>query len=201
MKKILAFVAAISVLMACGGNSGKKQTVEQKAVSYVQQLLKFEENEDYEQLEKLEAEMQKWYESLSDEDKAKADEAAMKYIEELENEYEAEKCCEATKECACDEECTYEEVVAEEEEEVAATANEWDELLDQYEEYVDEYVKLYKKVANGDMTALTKATELAEEMAELSEKVSEASAELTTAQAKRLADIAQKYADAANSLY
>lgn len=38
MKKLMIIFAALGLLVACGGNSEKKQTVEQKAVSYMEQL-------------------------------------------------------------------------------------------------------------------------------------------------------------------
>ena len=38
MKKIMILVAALGLLMACGGNS-EKQTIEQKAIEYSEKAL------------------------------------------------------------------------------------------------------------------------------------------------------------------
>lgn len=37
---------------------------------------------------------------------------------------------------------------------MAADSSDWDKLLDEYEQYVDQYVKTYKKAMNGDMSAM-----------------------------------------------
>lgn len=66
--------------MACGGNSEKKQTVEQKAVSYMEQLLKAEQAGDEAKIEKLESELEAWAEGLSDEDEAKAQAAVQEWM-------------------------------------------------------------------------------------------------------------------------
>ena len=84
MKKILALIAALGLIMACGGNSGNsgksKMTVEEKAIDYLEQVSEANENYDYETLEKVYKEMEVWYNGLSEEDQAKADAAAEKYM-------------------------------------------------------------------------------------------------------------------------
>lgn len=83
MKKIIILVAALGLLMACGGNSKKAElTVEQKAVSYMEQLMDAELAGDAEKVTKLEAELEEWAESLSDEDEAKAQMAAEEWMME-----------------------------------------------------------------------------------------------------------------------
>ena len=95
MKKffVLMMVAAMSI--ACGGNNAEKKegevklTVEQQVKDYEKQIEELTkqyeaavEAGDFEKIEKLEKkvaelaeEADKWYEGLSKEDKAKADEA------------------------------------------------------------------------------------------------------------------------------
>ena len=97
MKKffVLMMVAAMSI--ACGGNNAEKKegevklTVEQQAKDYEKQLKKLTtemveammagDEKKAEKLHKkavkLEKEMVDWYDSLSEEDKAKVDEATM----------------------------------------------------------------------------------------------------------------------------
>ena len=97
MKKffVLMMVAAMSI--ACGGNNAEKKegevklTVEQQAKDYEKQLKKLTtemveammagDEKKAEKLQKkavkLEKEMVDWYDSLSEEDKAKVDEATM----------------------------------------------------------------------------------------------------------------------------
>ncbi len=53
-----------------------------------------------------------------------------------------------------------ESVEAEEEsvevkEETATSNEDWDAVLESYESYIDQYVKLMKKAANGDVSAIT----------------------------------------------
>lgn len=73
MKKIMILVAALGLLMACGGNSGK--TVEQQAVEYSEKAYEAMLEQDFQKLMEIAEETEKWYESLSEEDKAKADKA------------------------------------------------------------------------------------------------------------------------------
>lgn len=79
MKKIIIAAIALAMFVACGGNGNgneKKVTVEDQAIEYSEQMLKAMEAGDFDKMEKLEAEMEKWYESLSEEDQEKADDAA-----------------------------------------------------------------------------------------------------------------------------
>lgn len=72
----------------------------------------------------------------------------------------------------------------------------WDDLLDEYEAYVNQYIKYYKKSQQGDMAALEEAMSLLEEARDLAERIEAASGELSTAQAQRLVRIQQKMANA-----
>jgi DNA-binding ferritin-like protein len=72
----------------------------------------------------------------------------------------------------------------------------WDKLLDEYEKYVDQYIKTYKKAMQGDMTALGEYVKLAEKAQKLAEKLENAEDEMTPAQMKRYIKITEKMANA-----
>ncbi len=78
----------------------------------------------------------------------------------------------------------------------ATSQNDWDAVLDEYEEYIDKYLKLYKKAQAGDVSAATEYASLLEKAQSLSEKLSNASGDLTPAQASRFAKLQQKIANA-----
>lgn len=73
----------------------------------------------------------------------------------------------------------------------------WDEVLDEYEEFVDQYVKFFKKAQAGDMSALTEYMECLESAVSLQEKLEDAESDLSMAQVKRLNKIILKIANAA----
>ena len=79
MKKILAIMCAAALLVACGGEKKKELTVEEQVKSYFEQLEKMSESGDVEAALELYAEMETWYDGLSEEDKAKADAAIEEY--------------------------------------------------------------------------------------------------------------------------
>lgn len=73
-----------------------------------------------------------------------------------------------------------------------------DKMLDDYEEYVDQYIVYAKKINNGDMTAMKEYTEImqkANDYAESMEKVKD-DEEVTPAQMKRMLEIQTKMAGA-----
>lgn len=76
--------------------------------------------------------------------------------------------------------------------------DEIDKLLDEYEQYVDQYIKTYKKAMNGDMTASQDLVRLADTGTKLVKRIENASAKtkMTEAQAKRYLKISQKLMDA-----
>ena len=91
-------LAASAVLFACGGNGNnnskdaekgadtektqkaKKQTVEEKAVSYAEQLKEAFEAGNVAKAEKIMAEMEAWGETLSPSDQMKAEEALENFM-------------------------------------------------------------------------------------------------------------------------
>lgn len=82
-----------------------------------------------------------------------------------------------------------------------AKATDWDSILDDYEKFVDSYIKLLAKSNSGDMTALTDSIAMLEKATKLSEKLENAEDELSQEQMIRLAKIAAKLSQAAMSLY
>ena len=93
-------LAASAVLFACGGNGNgnnnsndaekgadtektqkaEKQTVEEKAVSYAEQIMKAMEAGDMAEAEKIMAEMEAWGETLTPAEQIKAGEAQARYL-------------------------------------------------------------------------------------------------------------------------
>ncbi|MBQ2351037.1 MAG: hypothetical protein II394_02365, partial [Bacteroidales bacterium] len=72
----------------------------------------------------------------------------------------------------------------------------WDAFLDEYEEYVDDYVALYKKAMNGDMDALSEYAEVLKDAQDLSNKLSKAKGSMSSSQVARYTKITNKMANA-----
>ncbi len=85
-----------------------------------------------------------------------------------------------------------EEAVAEESS--ASTSNNWDKILDEYEQYCNKAASLSKKAMSGDVSALTEYSSLVEQAESLSDKLENAKSDLTPAQVQRLNKIAAKFA-------
>lgn len=86
------------------------------------------------------------------------------------------------------------------EETVASSDSEdWDEILDEYEDVVDQYIKLLKKSQDGDIDALTGYLEMMEKATDLYDKMNEAD-DLSTKQLSRLEKIQTKFIKAAADL-
>lgn len=77
--------------------------------------------------------------------------------------------------------------------------NDWDSVLDDYEKFVDKYIKLFKKAQNGDTSAITEYAECLEKAQGLQEKLENAKSNLTSKQANRLAKIINKFSNAITS--
>ena len=80
---------------------------------------------------------------------------------------------------------------------VSTSSTNWDEVLDDYEEYVDKYISLMKKASNGDLSAMTEYVTFMEKAEKLSDKLDKAESEMTSAQLKRYVEITQKMTNAA----
>lgn len=81
----------------------------------------------------------------------------------------------------------------------ASASSDWDDVLDEYEEFVDNYIKLLKKAKDGDLSAMTQYVPMMEKAQKLANKLDKAG-ELTPAQAARYAKINARMAQAAQSL-
>ncbi|MBO7231491.1 MAG: hypothetical protein J6V20_08840 [Bacteroidaceae bacterium] len=79
---------------------------------------------------------------------------------------------------------------------ICVAEDEWDKILNEYEKYVDLYVKTYKKAMAGDMSALLEYAKLAEKAQALAEKIDKAKDEISESQLARYAKITQKMAEA-----
>lgn len=75
--------------------------------------------------------------------------------------------------------------------------NSYDEMLDSYEEFVDQYIKLMKKAKQGDMSATTEYMDYLQKAQELGEKMANAKGDLTAKQLARYTKIMAKMAKAA----
>lgn len=91
-----------------------------------------------------------------------------------------------------------EEVMDEPAEEVPSSSSsaDWDDVLDSYENYVDKYITLAKKVEAGDMSAMAEYTSLMEEAQELGERLDGAKGEMSASQMARYNKIAMKMLNA-----
>lgn len=71
---------------------------------------------------------------------------------------------------------------------------EWDQMLNEYEEYVDSYIRYYKKAMKGDMSALHSYSELLEKAEGLQESIEKAqsSNQLSMKQITRMSEIQTK---------
>ena len=77
------------------------------------------------------------------------------------------------------------------------TVEDYDSLLNSYEEYVDQFISYQEKANNGDTDALTEYQTLMEKAKELSEKLEKAKGDMSSSQAQRYLDITTKMTNAA----
>ena len=206
MKKLFLILAATVVLFACGNGSKKKAlTVEEQAVAYYEQMMNADG--DWDKMDALMEEIEKWYEGLSEEDQEKADAAMEKamyadfegdeddWYSDEEDEDDDWYADEDDDWYADEEEDEYEYEEVEEVTPVAVT-NDWDEYLDRYEDFVDGYIRVSKKAMNGDVNAALELSELAIELGEYAEELEDAADEMTVSQAARLVKISDKISKA-----
>lgn len=71
-------------------------------------------------------------------------------------------------------------------------SGDWDSVLDDFEDFVDSYVKLYKKAMDGDMSAISEYPKVLSKAESLSNKLSNAESDLTSAQLSRYTKILNK---------
>lgn len=85
-----------------------------------------------------------------------------------------------------------EEANAEETEETTTSDVDFDEYLDSYEEYVDQYRSLMQKASEGDMSALAEYPAMMQKAQEMGEKMQNLSGDLTPAQLARFQKLQMK---------
>ena len=76
----------------------------------------------------------------------------------------------------------------------------WDALLNSYEQYVDKYISYMNKAAKGDMSALSEYPALMEKAQELSDRMVEAQGEMSSSQWNRYMKITTKMTEAAQKI-
>ena len=120
--------------------------------------------------------------------------------EELEDEYDDEE--ELSDEELEDEYDDEEELSDEEseEDEESTSATDLDEFLDNYEDYVNSYIKIAKKAQKGDATAIQELPALLESANELQSNLEEEMDNFTTTQASRFSKIQAKLMQAASGM-
>jgi hypothetical protein len=84
--------------------------------------------------------------------------------------------------------------------ESSSGSEDWDALLNSYEQYVDKYISYAKKAANGDMSALEEYPSLLEKAQEFSEKMENAQGDMSASQWARYIKITNKMATAASHM-
>lgn len=86
----------------------------------------------------------------------------------------------------------------EESNEISANSNEdWDELLDAYEEYADKTISYAQKIAEGDMSVISEYPELMEKAKEFGDKMKGAEGNMSSSQWARYMKITEKLTEAA----
>jgi hypothetical protein len=79
----------------------------------------------------------------------------------------------------------------------ADNSNSWDKILNDYEKFADEYIKLLKKAQAGDMSALSEYPSVLEKAESLSNQLASAGSDLTSKQLAKFTKIQTKIANAA----
>ena len=82
----------------------------------------------------------------------------------------------------------------------ATGSEDWDSMLDSYEEYVDKYIVLVKKAAKGDMSAMAEYAGLMQKAQELSDKMNGAQGDMSASQWARYLKITTKMTTAAQEM-
>lgn len=80
--------------------------------------------------------------------------------------------------------------------EESSSSEDWDAILDEYENYCTKLASLSKKAMSGDMSAITEYTSMLESAQSLQEKLEKAESDMTAAQVARLNKIVNKMASA-----
>ena len=76
-------------------------------------------------------------------------------------------------------------------------SEDWDQILKDYDEYTDQYIKLIKKVKNNDMSAMSEYADMYEKANKLGEELTGGQSSLTPEQMGKMMKIQTKLANAA----
>ena len=87
-----------------------------------------------------------------------------------------------------------------EEEPASDDGEDWDALLDSYEEYVDSYISLLKKASDGDLSAMSEYTDYLNKAEEFGKKLENSTDEMSVSQVARLNKITQKMLQAVQDM-
>ena len=80
------------------------------------------------------------------------------------------------------------------------TSEDWNAVLEAYEKYVDQYIRMMERVNKGDNTAISEYPGLLAKAEELQNKLERAKDEMTSAQINRLYKIQKKLLDATQAM-
>lgn len=82
----------------------------------------------------------------------------------------------------------------------SSSSQDWDAMLDSYEEYVDNYISLLKKAANGDRSAMAEYPALMKKAQEFSNEMKNAQGSMSASQLARYTKISTKMLKAAQEM-
>lgn len=82
----------------------------------------------------------------------------------------------------------------------ASSSTDWDEVLDEYDAYITEYIAVVEKASNEDMSALADCASLLSQAQSLGNKLENAQGEMSSSQVARYTRISARLADAAAKL-
>lgn len=84
---------------------------------------------------------------------------------------------------------------------ISSSSNEdWDELLDSYEQYVDKYISYLKKASKGDLSAISEYPSLMEKAQEFDNKIKNVENDMSVSQWARYNKISMKMLEAAQNM-
>ena len=84
---------------------------------------------------------------------------------------------------------------------ISSSSNEdWDELLDSYEQYVDKYISYLKKASKGDLSAISEYPSLMKKAQEFDNKIRNVESEMSVSQLTRYNKISMKMLEAAQNM-
>ena len=80
------------------------------------------------------------------------------------------------------------------------SSGDFDDLLDSFESFCNDYISLLRKASNGDMTALSEYPAVMKNAQDLSEKLEQAQGSATAEQWDRFLKIQRKFLNAASDM-